>query len=474
MGKIGGGGGVLNFYARSVGVWGNGLSLTITPASKARTQIYELISPTQIKVKNSVGFLAGDVVVLADGDAKKYNRITKVQDNVLELTGEYDDSVVDTEIVATKLFSTCEFNLMVSYGGIDETYENVSFNVASSDYLLKRIVKSKLISAEVGEVPEDATPPFASAAGADNADAESFSFAFTEGSNGTAASLTPADFIGTDEGPGKRTGIQAFVDNSLVSIIAVPGVSDPNVALKLVEHCENLKSRFAVLDFPKDLSSVEELLKYRDMFDTSYASLYHPWLQAFDALDKKDAFLPPSGAIMGIYARSDSSRNVGKAPGNEQVNGVTGLSVAYNDAEQDILNPVGVNLIRSMPGAGIKVWGARTLSNNGLWKYINVRRVFIFVEESIKANTNWVVFEPNTEGLWLRVESTIVNFLTSQWRDGVLAGASAAEAFYVRIGHDTMSQDDIDNGRLICEIGIAPTKPAEFVIFRLTQKTLGA
>jgi phage tail sheath protein FI len=457
-----------------VGAWGNGINLVATPSSKARTQIYELISPTQIRVKSSVGFVAGDVVVLTDGDTKKYNRITKVQDDVLDLASEFDDSVVDTEIVATKLLSTCEYSLTVSYDSTVETYENVSFNVASADYLLKRIVKSKLISAEIGEIAEDETPPFTVLVGADNADAESFRFGFTGGSNGTAASLTPADFIGTDEGPGKRTGIQAFVDNSFVSIIAVPGVTDPNVALKLVEHCENLKSRFAVLDFPKELTSVEELVKYRDMFDTSYASLYHPWLQAFDALDKKDAFLPPSGAIMGIYARSDANRNVGKAPGNEQVNGVTGLSVSYNDAEQDILNPVGINLIRSMPGAGIKVWGARTLSNNGLWKYINVRRVFIFVEESIKANTSWVVFEPNTEGLWLRVESTIANFLTSQWREGVLAGASAAEAFFVRIGHETMSQDDIDNGRLICEIGIAPTKPAEFVIFRLTQKTLGA
>jgi phage tail sheath protein FI len=464
----------ITFYARSVGTWGNGINLSVAPSSKAKTQIYELISPTQVRVKSAAGFVAGDVIALTDGDATKYNRITNIQDNVFDLSGEFDESVVDTEIVATKILSVCNINIALSYGGVDEAYDNVSLNSASSDYLPKRMGRSKLVSLEVGELPTDATSPYAALVGAGSADSSSFVFHFANGTDGTADSLTPADFIGTDDGPGKRTGIQAFLDNSLVSIITVPGVTDPNVALKLVEHCENTKSRFAVLDFPKELSSVEELRRYRDMFDTSYAALYHPWLQAFDPLDKKDVFLPPSGAVMGIYARSDATRNVGKSPANEQVNGVTGLSVAYNDAEQDLLNPVGINLIRSLPGAGIKVWGARTLSNNGLWMYVSVRRTFIFIEESIKQATAWVVFEPNTEGLWLRVQSTISNFLNTQWRNGVLAGASAAEAFFVRVGRDTMSQDDIDNGRLICEIGIAPVKPAEFVIFRFTQNTLSA
>jgi phage tail sheath protein FI len=153
------------------------------------------------------------------------------------------------------------------------------------------------------------------------------------------------------------------------------------------------------------------------------------------------------------------------------VRGCTGLDVQYNNGEQDILNPRGVNLIRSFTGQGIRVWGARTCSSNGLWKYVNVRRTFIYVEESIKRGTNWVVFEPNDEPLWSRVQRTIDVFLTGVWRAGILQGASPAEAFYVNIGRSTMTQDDIDNGRLICEIGIAPLKPAEFVIFRITQKT---
>ena len=175
--------------------------------------------------------------------------------------------------------------------------------------------------------------------------------------------------------------------------------------------------------------------------------------------------------MAGIYARSDNSRGVHKAPANEVVRACVGLDCQFNKGEQDILNPKGVNLIRSFPGMGIRVWGARTATSNPSWKYVNVRRLFIFIEESIKANTNWAVFEPNDEVLWTRVKRTIDVFLTGLWRNGYLAGNATSEAFFVNIGRDTMSQDDIDNGRLICVIGIAPVKPAEFVVFRISQKT---
>jgi hypothetical protein len=199
--------------------------------------------------------------------------------------------------------------------------------------------------------------------------------------------------------------------------------------------------------------------------------MYHPWVKAYDGLSKRTEAFPPSGAIVGIYARTDSERGIQKAPANEIVRGAMDLTVNYGQGEQEVLNPVGINLIRAFTGRGIRVWGARTLSSNALWKYINVRRLFIYVEQSIKTNTNWVVFEPNGTVLWERVVSTITGFLSTLWRNGALAGDSTGEAFYVECGKSTMSQDDIDNGRLICNIGIAPLKPAEFVIFRITQKT---
>ena len=253
--------------------------------------------------------------------------------------------------------------------------------------------------------------------------------------------------------------------------MAVPGITDPNVLMTLIAHCENLTSRFAILDLPKTLVKTDEITTFRNMFDSQYAAVYHPWLNVSDPLNKKNTYIPPSGSIAGIYARSDNTQGVQKAPANEVVRGCVGLRTPYNKGEQDILNPIGVNLIRAFPGQGIRVWGARTLSSDSSWKYVNVRRLFIFIEESIKANTNWVVFESNTPELWDRVRGTIEGFLLTLWNNGALAGSSADEAFFVEIGPSTMTRDDIDNGRLICTIGVAPVKPAEFVIFRITQKT---
>ena len=463
--------GPIKFQAANVGAWGDSLSVVITPASKAKTQIKKLITSKQVEVKSAVGFNVGDVIVLTDGEDKKYNRIVKVQGKVLDLLDDYDESVVDEAPAPQKVLTTCEFNMDVFYDDVAENYSELSFNINAPNYILKKLGKSVLIATAVDEVPEDATAPFALIAG--NEPVREVSFSFAGGSNGTAATLTADVFSGEDKGPGKRTGVQAFIDNSVVSIMAVPGIVDPNVQIALVDHCENQQSRFAVLDMPRNISSTDEVLTHREMFDSTYAAIYHPWLTVYDPLDKRNIAIPPSGSVIGIYARSDNERGVHKAPANEVVRGCLGLDVSYNKGEQDMLNPRGVNLIRSIPGQGIRVWGARTVSSNSLWKYVNVRRLFIFVEESIKANTNWVVFEPNDETLWSRVQRTIEVFLNGMWRGGALAGASPDEAFYVNVGYATMSQDDIDNGRLICEIGIAAVKPAEFVIFRITQRTAG-
>lgn len=459
----------LKLTASNAGNWGNFIEVNVTASSKAKTQIKELLQSNRIEVKNSAGFREGDIIVLTDGEEKKYNRIVKVQEKLLELAEAYDDSVIDTSLVPQKILSTCEFNLDIFYDGLAEHYSELSFNVNAPNHILKALAKSTLVKAQVQEIEEGITPPFALLA--DGAETSEIRISFDGGCNGTADSLSPDIWIGKDNGPGRRTGIQAFIDNSLVSILAVPGIVDPNVQISLVDHCENLQSRFAVLDMPREMRSTEDLLVHRELFDSTYAAVYHPWLTVFDSLDKRNIAVPPSGAMMGIYARSDSERGVHKAPANEVVRGAIGLDVAYNKGEQDVLNPRGVNLIRVLPGQGIRVWGARTVSSNSLWKYVNVRRLFIYVEESIKANTNWVVFEPNDQTLWSRTERTISVFLDGLWRTGALAGSSPDEAFYVQVGATTMSQDDIDNGRLICEIGIAPVKPAEFVIFRLTQRT---
>jgi phage tail sheath protein FI len=464
---------VIKISAKNPGIWGDSIKVTITPASKAKTQILEVITTaneTQYRVKNGAGFNPGDVVVYTDKSTTVYNRLVKNQDNIITFTEEFSEDVVDTNLVPSKTISTCEFDLEAKYGDAVEVFENLSFNISAANHISKKTAKSALITVEyVGAEDEEIVDPFSTIAGEDDAKVVTVNLA--NGSNGAVSSITAAEFIGVDNGAGKRTGIQSFLDNDVVSIIAVPGVTDANVQLSLVAHCENLASRFAVLDIPRDAKTVNDIIEHRNLFDSTYAALYHPWLEVFDPLDKKTIAIPPSGAVIGIYARSDNTRGVHKAPANEVVRACTGLDCQFNKGEQDILNPKGVNLIRSFPGQGIRVWGARTVSSDGSWKYVNVRRLFIFIEESIKANTNWAVFEPNDEVLWVRVQRTISIFLNNLWRNGSLAGSTPEEAFFVSIGRNTMTQDDIDNGRLICIIGVAPVKPAEFVIFRITQKT---
>lgn len=488
---------VLKFTAANPGEWGDRLRVTITPASKAKTQALEAIDDRSVRVKSCDGFTAGDVVEFYDGRTLSHNRVKSAIDGVLSFEEPIGCDIVDTNLLPKKVIKTCEFNVSVRFEDAEETYLNVSLNESASSYIAARMQKSELVTVEVGKVPAQpaaqapaekkddkkdekapAVAPAAKAAGvmppykAVGGVGESLSLGFSGGSDGNIGGTKASDYMGSNNGPGKRTGIQAFLENAQVSIMAVPGVTDSDVQLALVAHCENTKSRFAVLDIPLDKKKVGDVLDHRNMFDTSYAALYHPWLEVFDPLARKSSYMPPSGAMAGIYARTDTERGVQKAPANEVVRGCTGLSCPYNEGEQDILNPQGVNLIRSFTGRGIRVWGARTASSNPLWKYINVRRLFIFVEESLKANTNWVVFEPNSEALWGRVQRTIELFLSSMWRSGALAGTSPGEAFFVNIGRSTMTQDDIDNGRLICNIGIAPVKPAEFVIFRITQHTV--
>lgn len=470
----------LSFTAKNPGSWGNKVRITITPASKAKTPILKLSEQAdgtvQYRVKSSSGFQVGDVIVFDDGTNRQVRKIEESQDNLIKLNSALEDgeNVVDTELIPTKLLFSSEFTVEVSYGSEVEVYENVSLNVSAANHIEKVIARSNLIKVtqnKNGESAEgDVITPFEMIVGADFKD-DAIQLFLKNGSDGSIDGLSPANYLGEDRGPGKRTGIQAFIDNDEVSIMAVPGVTEPSVSLGLIAHCENLKSRFAILDFPRDKKKVADLQTYRNMFDTQYAAIYNPWLQVFDPLEKRNIFIPPSGSIAGIYARSDTSRGVYKAPANEVVRACIGLDCQYNKGEQDILNPIGINLIRSFTGQGIRVWGARTLSSNSLWKYVNVRRLFIFLEESIKNGTSWVVFEPNDEQLWARVQRTIDSFLTRVWRDGALVGSSPGEAFYINIGATTMTQDDIDNGRLICEIGVAPVKPAEFVIFRITQKT---
>jgi phage tail sheath protein FI len=246
-----------------------------------------------------------------------------------------------------------------------------------------------------------------------------------------------------------------------------------NIQAEIIAHCDKKGSyRFAVLDTPPGLNA-QQALEWKEFlnFDTSYAALYYPWIRVADLSGSGSTtkLVPPSGHIAGIYNRSDAERGVHKAPANEVVQGAVDLELNLSRGEQDLLNPSGVNCIRAFPGRGIRVWGGRTLSSNGAWRYVNVRRLFIMVEASMDAGLQWVVFEPNDSTLWAKVRRDVTSFLRVVWRSGALFGDTPEQAFYVKCDEELNPPEVRDLGQLIIEVGLAPVKPAEFVIFRITQ-----
>lgn len=458
--------GILSLRAANEGKWGNRILATFTTVNKRKMQLIAKESDLVYTAKNAAGFAEGDLVEFAG----ELNRIAAVFENTVTFEQAFAGDPVDTALVPKAVVYSVEMDITVRYESEMETYTGVNLNPVSPGYITEKLKSSNILAVEDAAAAPEIANPVSLIFGEGKL---AGTLAFTGGSDGTMATVNAGTYIGVDDGPGKRTGIQSFMENTVASIIAVPGVTIPEVIVSLVAHCENQQNRFAVLDVPQDKVKVADILEYREIVDSSYAAMYHPWVQVFDPITKKPCFVPPSGSVAGVYSRTDVTRGVQKAPANEVVQ-CTGLSVGYNSGEQDILNPAGVNLLRALPGQGIRVWGARTTSSNASFKYVNVRRLFIYVEQSIKAATNWVVFEPNNSSLWARVQMTVSSFLENMFRAGMLAGESPAEAFFVDIGPNTMSRDDIMNGRLICEIGIAPTRPAEFVIFRVTQFTSDA
>lgn len=463
---------VLEMRAKNPGEWGNSLKMIISPSHKTQTQIYEVLESAAGKtyvVKDSAGFDPGDVVAFTDGVETVYNKVVKSQGNVMVFEQEFTTEVTDKALHPDKVIASCELDLEIRFEDLVESYEHVSFNINTANYVEKILAKSQLVSVTYsGHEGGAIRSPFACLAGPE---APVVAVEFTGGSNGSPLEMAASDFIGVSRGFGGKTGLQAFVDNDTVSVMAVPGVTDPAVQLAVTAHCENLASCFAVLDIPRKVNTMPDIIAHRNQFDTTYAALYHPWLTVYDPLDKCHIAIPPSGSVLGIYARTDRARGVHAAPVNQAVRACVGLESGVDGKEPEHLSAAGVNLIRAFPGAGIRVCGAVTAGGRDSWKHINVRRFFIFIEETIKANTNWAVFEPNDEVLWVRVQRTIEVFLSSLWRNGSLAGSSPGEAFFVDIGRSTMSPDDIDNGRMVCVIGVAPVKPAEFIIFCITQHT---
>jgi uncharacterized protein len=405
--------GALTTTAAGPGTWGNGIWIKVSPATKDGPD----------KLKLAIAYFRSQPAALP---------VDPTSNSVADLTNP-------ARIVPDVI----------------EIFDDLTINEGASNNVVKVVnANSRLIQIAWDSAQPVARPP---------------DQAFTRlGTTGTDDATLGA--------PEYQVGIDALALIDEISLLLAPdevrtGLS--NLTTELVNQCSILKDRFAILSVADGQTNAPAVTLPAD---TSYAALYYPWIEIYDPSIDGPRMVPPTGHVAGVYARTDIERGVHKAPANEVARGVRRLEFTVSKGMQDILNPKGVNCLRDFrsDGRGIRVWGARTLSSDPEWKYVNVRRLFLFVEESIEEGTQWVVFEPNDEPTWAKVRRSITGFLISVWRSGALQGLTQAEAFFVKCDRTTMTQDDIDNGRLICYIGIAPVKPAEFVIFRISQKTMEA
>jgi phage tail sheath protein FI len=368
-------------------------------------------------------------------------------------------------------------------GNVTERFENVSLRKGRGIRNVADVVnaESKLIRVaerEVPGTPVDRMPP-----------AGTYPLTLpNESAVPTAASRAR---IGTDLLIGdaaNRSGINGLEVAEDANIICFPDLMALYAAGRInmeavqaaqqamLDHAQNMGNRVAILDSPPNLRP-QEIRDWRMKevnYDSKYGAMYYPWIKVADPVSGGTIMVPPCGHMAGIWARSDSTRGVHKAPANEVIAGCIGLEYQTTASEQAILNPEGINVIRTFPGRGIRVWGARTLSSDPSWRYLNVRRLFNYIEESISRSTQWAVFEPNDMDLWERLKRDISAFLVRTWRDGALFGATANEAFYVKCDAENNPPETRDVGQLFVEIGIAPVKPAEFVIIRLSQMQSGS
>lgn len=264
---------------------------------------------------------------------------------------------------------------------------------------------------------------------------------------------------------GEAEGLAELGRTGGISTVAAPG--NPGAATSLIEHAEKMRYRIALIDPPLAIEP-SAAIDFARALDSSRAALYYPWVKTGGSV------VPPSAFVAGLYARNDLEHSMAKAPANQPLRTAAGLERDLTRAQLDLLNPAGVNCFRHVRGRGVVVWGARTLSKDPEWKYVSVRRYLAYLEESIDKGTEWAVFEPNGEALWGGVRRAVEDFLHGQWWSGELMGARPEEAYFVRCDRSTMTQEDIDGGRLICQVGVAPVKPAEFVIFRIGQWTANA
>jgi hypothetical protein len=479
----------LEVVARDPGTWGNKLRIRAAQASKPpRTSLRANLAPgmTEAHVDVVKGFEPGAVVKITDGDKTEFAVLGSVDRKKLiwkdhELKHAYDRERTTIEAV--------EVQLQISSKDAFEIHDNLALVPGHPRDLVARVNEaSRLV--RVSNLASLTPPPY-------NLPASELEEALAGGKDGSGAAR-PEDFLGWDRGPADRGGLMAFDDVEELGLLLAPDLSTlvtkrvapPPGSVKVapeklvvrdereIEHvqkamvafCERKMTCFAILDTPPGLDP-DQALEWRSHFDTKYAAVYYPWLKVLDPQSRGTRLVPPSGHVAGLYSRMDQEQGVHKAPANEILNDVIGLERDVTKDTTDQLAPEGVNCIRALRGRGIRVWGARTLSSETQWQHVNVRRVFIMVERSISEGTDWAVFETNDWHLWKSVQREVSRFLTGIWKEGMLRGNVPDEAYWVRCDETTNPPEERDAGKFICDIGIAAVRPAEFIVFRIGQRT---
>jgi phage tail sheath protein FI len=462
-----------------VGEWGNRITILVLPATLSSTPLASSANANDnfLDVVTANGIYPGTLLRLPDN---QFATVSRVSDKRVHLDAPITQGIDITLANTTppkpwlNTVSTVEFTLTAAFGpAATEVFENLSLDPRHPRFVetvIDAANGSKLIRVESMKSKDPTQPPKP-----EDLPMLTDGWHPVGGSNPVDPSHVVQMFTGKETpNADDRTGIYAFLNVDGVSIIAAPGQTDPSIQGALNTHCELGKYTFAVLDSVKS-ADIDGVVAQRNLYDSKYAALYYPWLEIFDTLENKPTIAPPSGHVMGVYARTDTEVGVHQAPANQVVAGALDLEKLIGKAQQGVINPKGINAIRALPGRGIRIWGARTISSDALWRYVNVRRLFIFLEQSIDLSTQYAVFRPNDTPLWNGLKATVSAFLTSVWRSGALQGTTRDQAYFVRCGlGETMTQQDIDEGRVIILIGVAPTKPAEFVIFRIGQKAGGA
>jgi uncharacterized protein len=470
--------------ARNPGSWAHDVRISTGHRSAARTILQHALitaATNAIPVQSTAGFYPGSWIEIDFGNAanqKVYRRVDSVTGTTLVLAGAAVNAGAWDPVapVTETRVSSCEFDVTVTYQDpvenavVNESFTGLTLESVPGRHYLTELARSQLLEVDGTVAAPAALHPFLFPSPADGfADALDVA-----GSDGTAVPTT-VDIQGNDAVPGHKTGLASIEDVDEVAILAAPGITTVGVQRAVIDQCERLLDRFAILDPPPGSAggpaTLQQIQDHAANFDTRYAAIYYPRVKVTDALTGAERVVAPSGHMAGIYARVDNTRGVHKAPANEVIRGITDLELFVSKAHQEVLNPRGINVLRDLRSdrRGLRVYGARCLTAEANWIYVNVRRLFIFLEESIDEGTQYAVFEPNDERLWARLRDSVSIFLTGVWRDGALMGSKPEEAYFVVCDRNTMSDDDVLNGRLVMEIGIAPVRPAEFVIIRIGQ-----